>query len=221
MGRGQGVRGACEPRPWHGTAKGTSSHRKGKYCLPSPPPWENRGLVYLGFGLWGPAGEWRGRDSEPRPASPLMPQQPEVTNTPLWKTPQPQGYPRPSWKLGPSGQQPPVQSRGPGPQDTRARVSHSIGATGLPQRCVPWTLRPLPGPINQQGQPRHRNRVMASHGLGMGPSAVRGPSTSEGLGALCPASCPVWMSPRSAPRHTWMGDARCARCTQPCPARLE
>lgn len=56
----------------------------------------------------------------------------------------------------------------PGPQDTRACVSRSIGGTGPPQLCVPWTLRPLPGPTNQQSQPRHRDRAMTTHGLGMG-----------------------------------------------------
>lgn len=54
-----------------------------------------------------------------------------------------------------------------------------------------------------------------------GHPAVMSPSTSEGLGTLYPASCPMWTSSRLAHRHTWTGDAWCARCTRPCPARLE
>lgn len=84
------------------------------------------------------------------------------------RPPGPKATLAPPGNWGPPGSSLLSRAGRPGPQDTRACVSHSIVGTRLPQLCVPWTLRPLLGPIHQQSQPRHRDRAMATHRLGIG-----------------------------------------------------
>lgn len=107
-----------------------------------------------------------------------------VTDVPLWKTP------------GPSG-------RG-------GRSSGSPLGTGLPGHHGHWILRPLQGPTNQPCWSKHRGMgARPPTGCGRGHShAVLSPSTSEGLGTLCPAGCPTGcpaqMPPSLHRRHAWL-----------------
>lgn len=97
------------------------------------------------------------------------------------------------------------------PLGRRGRSSGTPLGTRLPGQHGHWILRPLQGPINQQWWPKHRGvEGWPPTGWGWGRSqAVLSPSTSEGLGTLCPAGCPTGCPAQTPPslhhKHAWLG----------------